>query len=222
MPSIQPSAAKSSSLGLRLHEFDSALSSKSDDTNQHSPIRSHTFHLLNLLSKDDPCSIVVTVVMIIIDFLQVRNVFEFNFYLVHLIDIFCQFQLLSFALLPSAGFAWYSPAVSWLQNILNPFGLNQVAGGYDSNTLVYLALIAVSVALSLMGFLLYALSQNDIEYSWALQSMRVIAGSTFLILKNWKCFGFHALNCLVHMVQCCFVSRSSSLSSTFSRFNCRA
>jgi hypothetical protein len=86
-------------------------------------------------------------------------------------------QMIGFSIQPTAGFAWYSPAVSWLQRLSNPLGLSQLADGSNSILITYLALFTVMTLLLNVTFVFYMFSQNRFDQIWTLRLLRLGSGS---------------------------------------------
>ena len=85
-------------------------------------------------------------------------------------------QMIGFAVQPTAGFAWYSPAVSWLQRLSNPLSLSQLADGSNSILITYLALVTVMALLLNVAFVFYMFSHNRLDHIWTLRLLRLSSG----------------------------------------------
>ena len=79
----------------------------------------------------------------------------------------------------SVNFAWYRPAVNWLQIFINPFGLSQIADGSGSVILAYLSLGTVFLLLLDAGFVFYMFIQNKFKQFWTLRLLRLISSACF-------------------------------------------
>ena len=87
-------------------------------------------------------------------------------------------QILGFAINASVSFAWYRPAVDWLQLFINPFGLSQLADGSGSVILTYLSLGTVFLLLGDAGFVFYMFIQNKFKQFWTLRLLRLISSAS--------------------------------------------
>jgi hypothetical protein len=96
------------------------------------------------------------------------------------------YQIIGFAVQPSSGFSWYTPAVSWLQRLANPIGLSQSADGSNSVGITYLALLTVTVLLLNFAYVFYMFSHNQFEQIWALRMLRLVSGS--IVCSLFHCF----------------------------------
>jgi hypothetical protein len=149
MDQLQSPRSRSSSVHSSAYSFehDPHLEHPHHDVDPNS-IQSSVFGVLYVMLKDITVAPLWTMIMIVIDF----------------------FQVVSFAVLPT--FAWHQPYITWLQVLVNPFGIS------TSNFLFYLALSVVVLVLLNFAFVWHMFQRNEFEHIWALRLLRLISGTT--------------------------------------------